>query len=119
VDLNRDIVLGGDGGDGGFERGPAVGLVLLRHRPHVDAEDGMIGHDVVGRAALDPRRIDRQARAPGFDKAEREIGCGDDGVAPLLRVAASMGAAAGDRIEKLPLPGRAPASVPSGRAEGS
>ena len=60
-------------------------------RAQIDAQDGKVGHDIVRAAAVDPRRIDRQAAAdPGLE-AQRKVGGGDQRVAPVLRIAPGMG----------------------------
>ena len=45
-------------------------LVVERRRAHVDAQDGEVGDDIVGAAAVDPRRIDRQGSDPWPRPAE-------------------------------------------------
>ena len=62
-------------------------LDLGRSRAHVDAQDGKVGDDVARAAALDPRRIHAQAVALQPVEPKREIGRGEQRVAPVLGIA--------------------------------
>ena len=52
-------------------------LVVAVARPHVDPQHGKVGDDIVGRSAVDLRRIDLQARDLRIAKPQREFGGGD------------------------------------------
>src|SRR3546814_2220530 len=60
------------------------------------AQHGEVGHDVVGAAALDPRGVDRERRASFRREPHRDLGRGDDRVAPVIGIAPGMGASAVD-----------------------
>ena len=121
MDMDADVVLGRD------RRATASSISacarawsLGRRRAQVDAQHRLVRDDIVRPAAVDPRGIDLSPVVLRLGEPQRQVGGGEQGVAAFLGIAAGMGAAAARRrSEKLPLPGRAPASVPSGSAEGS
>ena len=94
MDIDADVMLGGDGRHRGVDLGLGAGDLGLRGGAEIDAEHGEIGHDIVRPAAFDARRIDRELRPPGLAQSQREIGRGDDGVAAVLRIAPGMRASA-------------------------
>ena len=102
------------------DRALRLGLDLGRARAQIDAQHGEVGDDIVGAAAVDPRRIDGQAVAPQPPPSRSARSAA---ASSALRPSSGLRPAWADRpcttIAKLPLPGRAPASVPSGRAAGS
>ena len=89
-------------------------------RAQVDAQDGKVGDDVVRAAALDPRRIDLE---PAALRASSSRNARSAAASKALRPSSGLRPAWAERPrttkEKLPLPGRAPASVPSGKRAGS
>ena len=93
---DRDIMGRRDRGNRVVDHGLRPRLVGRRHRPQVHAQHGMIGNDIVRRAAVDPGRIDLEPRILRRREPQREIGGGEQRVAALLRVAAGMGGAAFD-----------------------
>ncbi len=57
----------------------------------VEAQHGMVGHDVVGRPAFDLGRVHRHVAMRHRLEPQRQIGGGEQGVTPLLRVAPGVG----------------------------
>ena len=81
----------------------------------IEAQDGEIGHDIVGRAAFYLRRVHRDVFGLKRLDAEDEVRCGDYGIAPLVRVAARMGAAAGNRYRVIARPAACMGECPVGQ----
>ena len=81
-----DVVVALDRGDGVAQRGFGGGHRVGGHRPHVDAQDRLIGDDVVGAATIDLRRIDLEVGRFQRVETQREVGGGDKRVATLLGV---------------------------------
>ena len=77
VDVDLDVTFGRDGCDSLVDRRLRPRLQLGRARPHVDAQDSEIGHDIAGASALDPRRVHRQPVGPHRVQPEREV-CGGE-----------------------------------------
>ena len=94
VQLDLDLALGNDGGDGLIDLALGRGLDIGRSRPQVHAQDCEIRHDIAGAAAFDPRRVDRQAVALEPVESKREIGRREQRVAPILRIASGVRRAA-------------------------
>jgi len=93
VEMDADLVILLDFMDQAVEHpAEAFGIVFAR-RADVEAQDGVVGHHVVGAAALDAGRIDRERGSLAGLEAQGEVGCGDDGVAAPSGVAPGMGGA--------------------------
>ena len=73
MDVDLDVMLGGDRGDRRLDQRLRLRLVLGRRRAQIDPQDREVGHDIVRPAAVDPRRIDAQPRilAPVFSRSAR------------------------------------------------
>src|SRR3546814_9579032 len=62
----------------------------------IDVQDGVIRHDIIGAAALDPRRIAGKAAAARRLQPQREVRRRQQRVAAVLRIAPGMRAPSGD-----------------------
>ena len=94
-------------------------FVIRRSRTQVDPKDGEVRHHIVG---LPPSILAGLTLRPSrFSTASRRAR--SDAASTALRPSSGLRPAWAERprrtIPKLPLPGRAPASVPSGSAAGS
>ena len=89
--LDLHIVRRRDLGHGGVDGRPCARDLRSVGGAEVDAQHRQVRHDIVRTAAVDPRRVHRQARALGGVQRQRQRGGGDDRVAPVLRIAPGMG----------------------------
>ena len=94
VHIYAHVALGGHLGHRLFQRGLRPGLVGEGRGTHIYAQDRMIGHDIVRAAAVDPGRVDAQPLGLRLGEAKRQLGRRQHGVAPVLGIAAGMGAPA-------------------------
>ncbi len=94
-DLRLDAVHAGSRDDG-IHRRPSGVEVRGGGGPQVDVEAARRGHDVGAGAAGDDARVQRDGGPAAVQRVERfhHAGCGEDGVAPLLRLDARVGRAA-------------------------
>ncbi len=97
VRVDLDLMPLGDISDRSLDQRAGACLVISRLGPHVDAQDGKIGHDIVGAAAIDLGRIDRQRFVhPGFQE-HCQVSRGDHAIAAVFRIAPRMGRTTADR----------------------
>ena len=94
VEVNRHLVRGGDPGDQRIDRMAGGVLPGMIGRPHIEAQHRQIGHDVVGAAAVDPCRVDRNTGQVEPGQTQRKVRRRDQRIAALFRVAPGMGGAA-------------------------
>ena len=92
--LDFHVMLGGDGGDDFVDLALRHRLDVRRPRAQVDAQDGEVGNDVARAAALDPRGVHAQPVALEPVEPQREVGGGEQRVAPVLGVAPGVRRAA-------------------------
>lgn len=88
--MHRNFVLAADGVSDLAQRCIGIGLHFKALRAEVDAQYRVVGHDIVGAAAVDPRRVDRQSVAGQRLQPHRHVGGSDQRIAPVLWVAAGV-----------------------------
>ena len=95
VHLDRHFALRRHRGHRLVDQPPRLIFLLRPARAQVDSQHGEVGNDVVRAAAVDPRRVDRQARrACARSSRSARSAAARMRVAPVLGVAPGMGRAA-------------------------